>query len=225
MISIGVFSDSAGDLSLFHAALALLRSRGAERFFFAGGGYADADAWLKRQRDALRESADYTNEHFLEDVTRHLLGLDGLPRPAAFGAAFELAQRAEEAAQTVERIVRTPERGSGAHKDPSVPRKLLDMLGDTICCLVHDKNELEREDLLNAGVLIHGNSPEPKVVQIGPRAFVTPGRLVGGAGKPTVGLFQVQDRQISFSAYSLDGEAVLEPQPIVTGTKTRLSVK
>ena len=41
MASIGVFSDSDGDLTAFDAALKLLASKGARRFLFAGGRFDD----------------------------------------------------------------------------------------------------------------------------------------------------------------------------------------
>ncbi len=81
-----------------------------------------------------------------------------------------------------EHFLRTPERDSLQYRDPSIPRKVLDMVGDTLCCLVHDKNDLNREDLLNALIFIHGKESEPKMVQIGPRYFLTPGPAGGGGG-------------------------------------------
>ena len=77
--------------------------------------------------------------------------------------------------------LRVPERDCLQYMDPTIPRKVLDMVGDTLCCLVHDKNDLTRDDLLNATIFIHGKESEPKVVQIGPRYFLTPGRLAGAA--------------------------------------------
>lgn len=97
-------------------------------------------------------------------------------------------------------------------------------MGDSLCCLVHDKNDLDKEDMINAVVLVHGKDPDPKVVQIGPRTFITPGTLKGS--KPTVGLIESADRQVTFSAYTLDGSAVIDHQPIQLGSgKTKISVR
>ncbi len=225
MSVIGVFSDSEGDVELFDAALKVLASKGARRFLFAGGRYDDLDDWVKWRREGARAATDYTSDHFLEDVTRWLIGLEQVDRPAAFGTAYEIVRQAEEAARLKDRVLRTPERGSLSYQDPNVPKKAMDMLGDVLCCVVHDKNDLAKDDMLNAVVLVHGKETEAKVVQIGPRFFVTPGRLKGGKA-PTVGLLSTADRQITFSAVGLDGQEVLAPQPLNAGpAKTKISVK
>jgi hypothetical protein len=224
MVAIGVFSDSEGDLDVFDAALKLLVAKGARRFLFAGGRFADLDEWVRWKREEVKARSDYSNEDFLEDVQNYLIGLEQVERPAAFGALHEQAGEIEELARLSARVMRAPEKGSLAYQDTGVPRKVVDMLGDAICCMVHDKNDLDKEDLINSVVLIHGNEQEPKVVQIGPRTFVTPGRLKGAT--PTVGLLEVQDRQVSFSAFTLDEKVVIDRQPLQVGSgKTKLSVK
>ncbi len=222
--AIGIFGDTGGDLAAFEAALRFLADRGAKRFLFAGGNYDDLDEWIRTKRDQARALADYSNSDFLEDVTRFLIGLDQKERPAAFGTAWEVARAIEELMRTKERVVRTPEKGSLQYQDPAVPKKAVDIVGDTLCCVVHDKNDLQKEDMINAAVLVHGNAPEPKVVQIGPRYFITPGR-VRGAPKSTVGLLELVDKQLVFSAWTLDGKTVIDKQPISVGAKTKLAVK
>jgi hypothetical protein len=222
--ALGIFGDTGGDVALFDTALRLLSERGARRFLFAGGNYEDLDEWLRIKRDEMRSKADYSNDDFLEDVSRYLLGLEQLDRPAAFGTAWELARAVEEVMRVKDKVVRTPEKGSLQYQDSSVPRKAMDILGDVLCCVVHDKNDLDKEDMLNAAVLVHGKESEPKVVQIGPRFFVTPGRVKGGT-KSTVGLLELVDKQLVFSAFTLDGQTVIDKQPLATGPKTKLSVK
>ncbi len=224
MAGIGVFSDSGGDLGAFDAALRLLVEKGARRFLFAGGRFEDLDGWVQWKRSEARAKADYSNLDFLEDVSRHLLGLEQLERPPAFGSAWESERAGEALAQLKDRILRAPEKGCRAWADPQTPRKVMDLVGDALCCLVHDKNDLDKEDLMNATVLVHGQSPEPKVVQIGARSFVTPGRLTGGA-RATVGLLELQDRQLTFAAYGLDGQVVLGPQPLATAARAKVSVR
>jgi hypothetical protein len=222
--ALGIFGDTGGDVALFDTALRLLSERGARRFLFAGGNYEDLDEWLRIKRDEMRSKADYSNDDFLEDVSRYLLGLEQLDRPAAFGTAWELARAVEEVMRMKDKVVRTPEKGSLQYQDSSVPRKAMDILGDVLCCVVHDKNDLDKEDMLNAAVLVHGKEAEPKVVQIGPRFFVTPGRVKGGP-KSTVGLLELVDKQLVFSAFTLDGKTVIDKQPLAIGAKTKLSVK
>ncbi|MDX2014512.1 MAG: hypothetical protein SFW67_30220 [Myxococcaceae bacterium] len=223
--ALGIFGDTGGDVALFDTALRLLSERGARRFLFAGGNYEDLDEWLRIKRDEARAQADYSNDDFLEDVSRFLLGLEQLDRPAAFGTAWEFARAIEEVMRMKDKVVRTPEKGSLQYQDSSVPRKAMDIVGDVLCCVVHDKNDLDKEDMLNAAVLVHGKEAEPKVVQIGPRFFVTPGRVKGGP-KSTVGLLELVDKQLVFSAFTLDGKTLIDKQPLATGgSKTKLSVK
>ncbi|MGV3619330.1 MAG: hypothetical protein ACO1OB_00860 [Archangium sp.] len=224
MASIGVFSDSDGDLEAFDTALKLLASKGARRFLFAGGRFDDLDEWVKWKREEVKAQSDYSSEDFLEDVKNYLIGLDQVDRPAAFGTAHEQVRAIEELTRMKDKILRAPEKGSLAYQDSSVPRKVLEMLGDSLCCLVHDKNDLDKEDMINAVVLVHGKDAEPKVVQIGPRTFITPGRLKGD--KRTVGLLEIIERQVVYSAFTLDGTPVITRQPIQIGSgKTKISVK
>jgi hypothetical protein len=123
-----------------------------------------------------------------------------------------------------ENFLRTPERDCLQYRDPAIPRKVLDMVGDTLCCLVHDKNDLERDDLLNASLFLHGRESEPKLVQIGPRFFLSPGRLTGAA-EQTCALLERVDRDLRFSGWRLDGKAVLEPRVLPLERRTKLSAK
>jgi hypothetical protein len=120
--------------------------------------------------------------------------------------------------------MRAPERGSAAYLDPAVPRKLVELVGDTLCCIVHEKNDLSRDDLENATLLIHGNEPEPRVVQIGSRFFVTPGALSGPAQR-TCALLERVDGQLRFSAFTLEGNAVGEPRELTLERRSKVSVR
>lgn len=221
---IGILSDSHGDLAAFNAAYELLREKGARRFMFVGGRYTDLDAWVLEQREKSRGGREYSDMDFLADVTQWLSSKDALPRPPAFGEAPADFSAEEDRRLVLERFVRVPERDCLQYMDPTIPRKLLDMVGDALCCLVHDKNDLTREDLLNATIFIHGKESEPKVVQIGPRYFLTPGRMTGAA-EQTCALLEKVDRDLRFTAFRLDGSVVLGPQTIQLGRGTKLSVK
>lgn len=222
MAALGLFSDSDGDLVRFDAALKLLAEKGAKRFLFAGGRYTDLDDWVRWKREEIKAQVDYSNNDFLDDVQRFLIGLEQVERPAAFGTMWELGRSIEELTRLKDRVVRTPERGSLPYQDPSVPKKAVDMLGTTLCCVVHDKNDLDKEDMINAAVLVHGNEVEPKLVKIGPRFFVTPGKLSGL--KPTVALLEVGEK-LTFSAFTLDGTPAIEQQTVELATKSKVSVR
>jgi hypothetical protein len=173
---IGLLADSRGDLEAFGAAYELLLHRGVERFFFAGGRYADLDDWITLKRRAASELAEAQALLRLED-----------------------------------KFIRAPERDSPKYADPKVGKMALDMLGELLCCIVHDKNDLSREDLINATLFFHGNSDEPKVVQIGPRFFVTSGSL-SGVKERTCALVRRANQRLLFSAHTLDGRTIFEDE-------------
>ncbi len=224
MVTFGLMSDTQGDLIVFDQAIRLLSAKGARRFFFCGGKYSDLDDWVQWKRDQVKSASDYTNEHFLEDVVNFLAEQEQLDRPPAFGTAYELARAADELSRVKDKVVRAPEKGSLQYVDPHVPRKGVDMVGDVLCCVVHDKNDLDKEDMINSVIMVHGGSAEPKLVQIGPRYFVTPGKLVGAA-KATVATLETGEQGITFTPYSLAGEALGPAQPIAVGGRTKVSVK
>src|SRR6478609_1355414 len=178
---IGVVSDSNGDFAALDAAYELLRGKGARRFLFAGGRYSDLEEWIAFRKQKARGGKGYSDLDFLQDVSSWLNAGEQVDRPPAFSDEGEVTNPGvpEDFTRLLGKFTRTPERDSLQYRSPSVPKKIVDMVGDTLCCLVHDKNDLDREDLLNAAVFIHGKSSEPKVVQIGPRYFVSPGALSG----------------------------------------------
>lgn len=224
---IGLFSDSQGDLSAFDAAYNLLRSKGAKRFIFAGGRYTDLDDWISHRKERARGGKSYSDGDFLADVSNWLNSSAQVERPPAFGEepSKPPMDPSEDPGFVKSRFLRVPEKGSLQYLDPTIDRKAVDMIGDTLATVVHDKNDLVKDDLLNASLFIHGKELQPKVVQIGPRFFVTPGRLVG-APEQTVGLIETVDRALTFSAFTLDGKCLIDRQAL-TGSvgKTKLSVK
>lgn len=222
---IGVFSDSHGDLQAFDAAYELLKSKGARRFIFVGGRYSDLDEWMTWRKQKARGGRSYSDADFLADVSNWLSTAEQVERGPAFGIAEALnATEEEDFTRVRDRFVRTPERESLQYRDPSIDNKAVDMIGTQLCTVVHDKNDLNREDLLNATIFIHGKEPEPKVVQIGPRFFITPGKLTGAA-EQTCALLEPVEKNLRFSAYRLDGHAVIPGQLLQLGSKTKLSVK
>jgi hypothetical protein len=221
---IGLLSDSHGDLGAFDRAYRLLRDRGARRFFFAGGRYADLDEWVKWRNRQVGGGNDYSDSDFLADVTSFLSGEAQVDRPPAFG--LDPPEGDPEMAKIKERFVRTPELECPQYADPTVDVKAMDMLGDALCTLVYDKNDLTRDDMLNASVFIHGKERQPKVVQIGPRYFVTPGMLTG-APEQTCALIEVAGREkaLKFSAFTLEGRTVIDQQTLALGARSKISAR
>jgi hypothetical protein len=218
-------SDSHGDLAAFDAAYELLRGKGAQRFMFLGGRYTDLDEWILDRRERSRGGREYSGADFIEDVAKWLAVTEQKPRPRSLSVSDDDLKALEENPLLVrENFLRTPERDSLQYRDPAIPRKMLDMLGDTLCCLVHDKNDLSRDDLVNALVFIHGKESEPKLVQIGPRYFLTPGRLAGAA-EQTCALLEREDRNVRYTAFRLDGKVVVEPQLMLLDRRSKLTIK
>jgi len=160
-LRIGLASDTFGNLEPLETALDLFARANADRVFFLGGRVADVEAVLARRGGGSREAAVPANDaEFLAAVEGALLRKASAPLDPLAGKVVRIASRA------------CPEYGSGA-----VAGKQLDMVEGRICCLVHDKADLTRDDIANATVLFHGNSGRAALVQIGPRCFVTPGHL------------------------------------------------
>ncbi|HVE82735.1 MAG TPA: hypothetical protein VND93_07795 [Myxococcales bacterium] len=221
---IGLFSDSHGDLGAFDRAYRLLKEMGARRFFFAGGRYSDLDDWIAWRNKQASGGNDYSDQDFLADVTGFLAGAAQVDRPPAFG--LDPVAGDPEMAKVKERFVRTPERDSHQYADPVIEKKAVDMLGDALCTVVHDKNDLTRDDMLNAVVFIHGKERQPKAVQIGPRFFITPGMLTG-APEQTCALLELpeKDKVLRFSAFTLEGRMVIDHQALSLSSKSKVSVK
>lgn len=221
---IGLFSDSHGDLAAFDAAYELLREKGARRFIFAGGRFSDLDDWAS-MRKRRAGGGGYSDLDFLADVTNFLGDQQQVARPAAFSEDDPSPRPATEDIEKVKaRFLRVAEKDAAPSGDAAAGALAMDMLGDVLCCVVHDKNDLSREDLQNATVFIHGRAPEPKVVQIGPRFFVTAGQLTGG-DRATCGLLEVVERNLRFSAFTLDGSTAIDGQVLAVERRTKLSVK
>lgn len=222
---IGLLSDSHGDLAAFDRAYRLLKEMGARRFLFAGGRYSDFDEWIAWRNKQARGGSDYTDADFLADVSGFLAGQEQVERPPAFG----LDPSGEDDPEMVKvraKFLRTPERDCVQYSDPAVEKRAVDMLGDALCTMIHDKNDLTRDDMLNATVFIHGKERQPKAVQIGPRFFITPGML-NGAPEQTCALLELLEKEkvLRFSAYTLEGRMVIDHQSLALSTRTKITAK
>jgi len=67
----------------------------------------------------------------------------------------------------------------------SLPQRIwrtIEMVGDRVAVLVHDKALLDEEDILSASLLVYGKSDIPLTKKIGTRWFMTPGELSDTGG-------------------------------------------
>lgn len=206
---IGLASDSFGNLDALDRALELFARLPVERVFFLGGRWADVDAVLARRRGRSKQGpVPQSDLEFL----------------AAVEGALGRTSAAED--PLASRIVRVASRACPEYAG-AAPKKIVDMVEGRICCLVHDKAELTRDDISNASVLFHGNSGHAALVPIGPRIFVTPGhlRLPPPGGPPaSFGVVELDAREIALTVYSAEA-AELRRDRAALGAGSKLSVK
>ncbi len=191
---IGLASDSHGNVDALERAFDVFARAGADRVFFLGACFGDVDAVLARRRGGPHPEAPVP-----QDDSEFLAAVRGaLERHAGDEAADRLASR----------VVRVASRSCPEYHAANPVRKIVDLVAGHICCLVHDKSELNRDDISNATVLFHGNSPRAALVQIGPRYFVTPGHLRRPAPEgrpPSFALLEVRERELELVVFGEDG--------------------
>jgi hypothetical protein len=217
-VKIGLASDSFGNLQGLQVAFDRFLEADAERIFFLGGRYADVAATLQGKRKPVsppkRDLAD-SDVAFLNAVEGALAGqLSAEPDPVVQKLAA--------------RIVRVASRHCPEYGSKEVSTKVFEMLDARICCLVHDKADLSRDDIANATILFHGNALAPGLVQIGPRYFVTPGHLRERhpVGKPsTFAVLALESDAMELVAYSGTTGRELRRQHASLRHQSKVSVK
>lgn len=127
------------------------------------------------------------------------------------------------------RIVRVASRACPEYRSGAAPRTHVDLLDGKICCLVHDKAELSRDDIENATVFFHGNAPQAGLVRIGPRVFATPGQLRAdaahaGPGAASFALAELDGGELSLTVFSAEA-AELRQERVSLSTHGKLSVR
>lgn len=192
---IGVASDSFGNLELLRAVLDHFVRAKVDRTFFLGGRCSDLETVLARRVSGSRGAAVPTND------SEFLAAVEGALARHAAAESDPLAGR----------VVCVASRACPEYESGTVPRKQMDLLEGRICCLVHDKGELTRDDIANATLIFHGNSGHAALVQIGPRCFVTPGHLRAPAppGRPpTYAILDVTAKELVLTVFSPGGVEV-----------------
>jgi hypothetical protein len=218
-VKIGLVADSQGDVdALEHACDLLVDERGAERIFFLGGRWADADELFQRKREERRGRAEYSDVDFLADVASFI----AKSAAAEQGGVAHRLQK-DEIETYIARFARVPDRASFQYRDPAIARILPELVGDKIACLVHDKADLQRDNVETAALFFHGNSAEPNVVQIGPRFFVTPGSLAH-VPRPSFALLTGEGASMELVALGLDGRE-LKRFPMSLATRRKMSLR
>jgi hypothetical protein len=213
-VRIGLASDSLGNVDALVRALGHLVRAQVDRVYFLGAGLADLDAALAARRAAAR-------------------GAPGPAGDAGFLAAVEsaLARQVGAGARSSDpldgRIVKVASRACGEDASGVHPPKQVDLVDGRICCLVHDKGELTRDDIENATILFHGNAAAAGLVAIGPRVFATPGPLCApaGGGPASFAIADVGPAELTLTVFGEDlAELRVERAPLAAGA-SKLSVR
>lgn len=63
---------------------------------------------------------------------------------------------------------------------PPSPARAVEVCDDKVVLFVHDKAQLDEEDIANAFLVVYGRSKSPAINRFGPRTFFTPGPLQAG---------------------------------------------
>jgi len=214
-LRIGLASDSHGNVDDLVRALEHFVAAKVDRIFFLGGRFADVDLAIRRMKLAAPEPAQSP-----EGADPFLAAFRGALAAQAGGAS-------DEREKLRKRIVRIASRACPEYEAGTAPRKLMELAEGHVACLVHDKSELSRDDITNAAILLHGNSAQAAIVQIGPRVFVTPGHLRKPApdGRPaTWAVVQLEPRALDLVVHAVDGR-VLRREHADLGGRAKMVVK
>ncbi len=138
------------------------------------------------------------------DRARHV-ALDGTPKEID---DFVIAERARLRLRALEEL---------PHDGLSV-----EMFGDRVAVLIHDKGQLDEEDIFSATFLVYGKSDVPLVKAIGARWFLTPGRL-GSAGGGVL-ILDDEGETVLGSVYDTDGNRT-HHEPLVVPRAAKMRVQ
>jgi hypothetical protein len=123
--------------------------------------------------------------------------------------AFLRAERARQRLKSLERL-------------PPEELRTVEMLGDRVAVLIHDKAMLDEEDIFSANLLVYGKSDSALVKPIGSRWFMTPGP-VGGAGGGAIVLDDAGDELVA-TVYDAEGHPA-RTETLSIRRSTKLSVQ
>jgi hypothetical protein len=158
---IGLLGSAEGDSALVRkAAEFALDKLSAEQVVYLG-----AD-------DAARDAARAWAGDLLQGIPGEQGFLDRAFELCASGSAADL--------QELLRRDREARRLSALRSLPAAPARAVEMFEDKIVLFVHDKAQLDAEDIANAYLVVYGRSKSVALNHFGPRTFFSPGPLKTG---------------------------------------------
>lgn len=104
---------------------------------------------------------------------------------------------------------------------PEQSSRTIEMVGDRVAILIHDKGQLEEEDILAANILLYGKSDAPLLRKVGPRWFLTPGPIGSSGG----GLAVLDDEQDEVVATIYDASGKPAVREVLVGPRQRAKAR
>jgi hypothetical protein len=92
---------------------------------------------------------------------------------------------------------------------PGNGARTIEMIGDRLTILIHDRKNLDEEDVLGANLVVFGESDGPKIQRSGPRWFVTPGPIVARGPCGLAVLDDEHEDDVLVTIYDPAGQSVL----------------
>ena len=140
-----------------------------------------------------------------------------------WGRAFDIATGGT--AEQIDAFLRAERARVRLKSLEGLPPDLLrsvEIFGDRVAVLIHDKALLDEEDIFSASFLCYGKSEGPLVKRIGQRWFLTPGPI-GSAGGGGIVLDDSSDEVVA-TFYDADGR-VGQTLTLTTARAAKLSVQ
>jgi hypothetical protein len=151
---------------------------------------------------------------------RRLVGEDPSDEGAWRGAADIAAEGSPEQIDKFVAAERSRMRLRALEMLPQVGRTI-EMVGDRVAVLIHDKATLDEEDILAANLLVYGKSEHPLVKRIGTRWFVTPGHV--GCANGGAAVLDDEEEDVVVTIFDANGKATLrEVLTVQRTTKMRV---
>jgi hypothetical protein len=134
-----------------------------------------------RVQRAIYLGADDTLDRAVATWARKLVGDDPSDDAAWRRAADVAITGTPEQIDKLVQLERARQRLKALESLPEQVSRTIEMIGDRVAVLIHDKALLDEEDILAANLLFYGKSDTPLIKRIGARWFVTPG-VIGCEG-------------------------------------------
>lgn len=151
---------------------------------------------------------------------RKLVG-DDPSDEGAWRRAAEIALTGSPA--TIDRFVSTERARLRLKALEALPEQIartIEMVGDRVAVLIHDKALLDEEDILAANILLFGKSDGPLIYRAGARWFVTPGPI----GSRDGGLAVLDDEQDEVVVTIYDAMGTATHREVLTSQRAKVRV-